>query len=719
MGKINFKFKGVSSINKNDKNTKSKKNGKNTEIRKVSIKSKLILSYIICTIIPLVIVNLFSANQSKITVKDITSQMAMEMVKQTGASTSYYTESIESSMTRIIINDLNSSANNLIGKYAQIELKSKTSINDLEKFDLIKDIKKQINYSISLDKNIEDVALLMADGTVILSGTGLKEDVMGDGTVSVSGNGIKKEDVERYKDKTEAKEVIWEVIDKNGVKELYAYKNIINMQTAKSIGLLVVKAKYDIIKEKINQINLFEGTHISILDPMGMIISSNSEENISQKVVESIDLNIDESSKLIKGELVATAKMENGWVVVAEIPQKMLTSRIDAVVNVIWIMVIIIGLLAVAIGSHISKGIVSSIMQLMNLMKKAEKGDLTVVSEINTKDEMAELGSSFNHMIENIQHLLKQAKSTIEYSVEAADTLKISSRISKEGITQLTSTISNITQGANNQTEDIYNSVEVMEQLASSIQVVIEDTSVLLKHTQGTTGIIEEASSNMKFLDTAISSTYKVSEEISQGIMELNVLTKTIGEIMKLLDDISERTNLLALNASIEAARAGSVGKGFAVVAEEVRNLATQSKESSTHVKEAVRGIEVKVKNTTNLVVKSNQLFEKQSVAINKAYQSLNLMINDLKEFSAGLVQVNSRVECMNHYKDEMSQKIESIAKVNEENAAEIEEVNALSQEQSATIEQFNELATKLLSTINDLEKNVATFVVINNESEL
>lgn len=702
MGKINFKFKGVSTFKKNDINIKLKKNRKNFRIRKASIKGKLILSYIICTIIPLVIVNLFSANQSKITVKDITSQMAMEMVKQTGASTSYYTESIESSMTRIIINDLNSSANNLIGKYAQVALKSKSSINDLEKFDLTKAIKKQINYSISLDKNIEDVALLMNDGTVILSETSLKE-----------------EDVEKFKDKTEAKEVIWEVIDNNGVKELYAYKNIINMQTAKSIGLLVVKAKYDIIKEKINQINLFEGTHISILDPTGITISSNSEENISQKVMESIDLNEDESSKLVNGELVATAKTENGWVVVAEIPQKMLTSRIDAVVNVIWIMVIIIGLLAIAIGSHISKGIVSSIMQLMKLMKKAEEGDLTVVSEINTKDEMAELGSSFNHMIENIQHLLKQAKSTIEYSVEAADTLKRSSRISKEGITQLTSTISNITQGANNQTEDIYNSVDVMEQLASSIQVVIEDTSVLLKHTQGTTGIIEEASSNMKFLDTAISSTYKVSEEISQGIMELNVLTKTIGEIMKLLDDISERTNLLALNASIEAARAGSVGKGFAVVAEEVRNLATQSKESSTHVKEAVRGIEVKVKNTTNLVVKSNQLFEKQSVAINKTYQSLNLMINDLKEVSTGLVQVNSRVECMNHYKDEMSQKIESIAKVNEENAAEIEEVNALSQEQSATIEQFNDLATKLLSTINDLEKNVATFVVINNESEL
>ena len=118
MGRINFKFKGVSTLKKKNINTKKTRNIKNIKNiktiknKKGSIKRKLILSYIMCTVIPLVIVNLFSANQSKITVKDITSQMAMEMVKQTGASISYYAESIESSMTRIIINDLNSSSNN-------------------------------------------------------------------------------------------------------------------------------------------------------------------------------------------------------------------------------------------------------------------------------------------------------------------------------------------------------------------------------------------------------------------------------------------------------------------------------------------------------------------------------------------------------------------------------------------------------------------------------
>lgn len=666
-----------------------------------SIKKKLIMSYILCTVVPLVVVNLFSSSQSKVTVKDITSQMAIEMVKQAGANTSYYTESIEGSMTRIIINDLNASANNLISEYAKTAVKQKSSNNDLEKYNVIKSILTQINYSVSLDDNIRDIALLMDDGTKILSGIHLKED-----------------DLERFVDKSAAKEVGWEIVDNNDTKEIFAYKEVINMKTAKRVGLLVVKADSDILKDKVDNINLFTGSNVSILNTDGQVICSNDDKPINEQVVANIDLQAEEGAKEVKGALVASARINNGWVIAAEIPQKMLTDRIDKVVNLIWLIVIVIGLIAIAIGSNISKGIVTSVMQLKKLMKRAEQGDLTVTASIKGNDEIAELGSSFNHMMENIQQLLKQAKNTIEHSVETADILKRSSTSSIEGISQLTCSIGNIAEGSNSQTEDISKSVFVMEQLASSIQVVIENTDILLQHTQGTREVIEEASSNMTFLNTTVTSTHKVSGEISQSIMELSVLTKTIGEIMTLLDDISERTNLLALNASIEAARAGDVGRGFAVVADEVRNLATQSKDSSNHVKAALRGIESKVAQTSNLVIKSNQLLEEQSIAVNKTYQSLDLMINDLKEMSDGLEQVNSRIELMTQYKDEMSRKIENIADVNEENAAAVQEVNALSEEQNSIVEQFANLANELLLTISGLEQSVATFVVSNNEGE-
>ena len=659
------------------------------------------MSYILCTVVPLVVVNLFSSSQSKVTVKDITSQMAIEMVKQAGANTSYYTESIEGSMTRIIINDLNASANNLISEYAKTAVKQKSSNNDLEKYNVIKSILTQINYSVSLDDNIRDIALLMDDGTKILSGIHLKED-----------------DLERFVDKSAVKEVGWEIVDNNDTKEIFAYKEVINMKTAKRVGLLVVKADSDILKDKVDNINLFTGSNVSILNTDGQVICSNDDKPINEQVVANIDLQAEEGAKEVKGALVASARINNGWVIAAEIPQKMLTDRIDKVVNLIWLIVIVIGLIAIAIGSNISKGIVTSVMQLKKLMKRAEQGDLTVTASIKGNDEIAELGSSFNHMMENIQQLLKQAKNTIEHSVETADILKRSSTSSIEGISQLTCSIGNIAEGSNSQTEDISKSVFVMEQLASSIQVVIENTDILLQHTQGTREVIEEASSNMTFLNTTVTSTHKVSGEISQSIMELSVLTKTIGEIMTLLDDISERTNLLALNASIEAARAGDVGRGFAVVADEVRSLATQSKDSSNHVKAALRGIESKVAQTSNLVIKSNQLLEEQSIAVNKTYQSLDLMINDLKEMSDGLEQVNSRIELMTQYKDEMSRKIENIADVNEENAAAVQEVNALSEEQNSIVEQFANLANELLLTISGLEQSVATFVVSNNEGE-
>lgn len=685
---------------KNIKQEKQKR--KNIVKKKGSIKNRLIMSYILCTVVPLVVVNLFSSNQSKVTVKDITSQMAIEMVKQTGANTSYYTENIEGTMLRIIINDLNASANNLISRYARTAVEEKSNSNDLEKFNIKKSIMAQINYSISLDDNIEDIALLMDDGTKILSGIMLEEA-----------------DVERFIDRDTVGEVDWEIVDNNNTKEIYAYKEVINMSTAKRVGLLVVKAKYDILKDKVNNINLFEGSNVSILNTDGQIICSNVDEPIKEQGVAHIDLNAEEWSKEVDGNLVASAKTSNGWIIVAEIPQKMLTSRIDKVVNLIWFMVIIIGLMAIIVGGSISKGIVSSVMQLKQLMKKAEEGDLTVLAKIKGNDEISELGNSFNHMIANIQQLLKQAKNTVEHSVEAADILKRSSTTSMEGISQLTCSIGNIAEGSNSQTEDISNSVSVMEQLASSIQVVIENTGTLLQHTQGTRKIIEDASSNMTFLNTTVTSTHGVSAEISQGIMDLSTLTKTIEEIMTFLDDVSERTNLLALNASIEAARAGNVGRGFAVVADEVRNLATQSKESSNHVREALKGIEGKVTQTTKLVIKSNQLLEEQSVAVDKTYGSLNLMINDLKEMSVGLEQVNSRIELMTHYKNEMIKKMENIASVSEGNAAAVEEANALSEEQHSIVEQFANLANELLITISGLEESVATFIVSKNESEM
>ncbi len=669
--------------------------GKVTTKKRSSIKKKLILSYILCAVVPLVIVNLFSSHQSKVTVKETTSQLAVEMVKQTSANTSYYTDAIEKTITRIIVNDLNSPSNNLINQYVLLSLKAKNDLSNFDRYTITKNIVSQINYSVSLDETIDDIAIVLNDGELILSGIVLTED-----------------DLERFSAEELSKGIVWHTVDTEQGKEIYVTKEVVNLKTGKNVGILVVKANAKALQDKINSINLFDNSNVSILNSEGEVICSNTQNEMDEAIRTNLDLESEVTSKQMSGALVASAKTNNGWLVVAEIPQKMLTHRIDQVVNIIWIIILIIAILAVFIGQIISKGIVDSVKQLKKLMKKAEEGDLTVVASIKGKDEMAELGSSFNHMIENIKQLLKEAKNTVEHSLEAAHLLKKNTSGSMEGFSQLALSIESIAEGSNSQAEDTQKSVAVMEELSNSIQFVIEDTKQLISYTKGTRQVIDHASENMQILNTTVSSTHEVSGEISHSITELNALTKTIGEIMRFLDDISERTNLLALNASIEAARAGAAGKGFAVVADEVRNLATQSKESSNHVKDALKRIESKVLHTSELVIKSNQLLEKQEEAVGKTHESLNQMIEGLQGMNKGLEYVNNRIELMTKCKDEMSHKIENIAVVNEENAATVEEVNALSEEQHCIVAQFEHLADELLMTINRLEKSVATFVV-------
>lgn len=658
-------------------------------------KKKLLLSYILCSIVPLVMVNLFSASQSKMTVKDTSSELAIELVKQTGNNISFYTDSIETSMTRIIINDLNSTVNNLIDEYVTLSsVNQKTPIN-LEKNTLKRKIISQLNYSMALDTSIEDIALMINEEDIILAG-----------------NRLTKDEVKEIVQQELTEDVTWYTRNSEGKLDIYALRKVVNVKTGKTVGVLVVKANFMSLQEKVKNIKLVEGATISILDETGQVICSNATQEMSKELQIHIQKMNRPDSESINHTLVVNAQSNNGWLIVAEIPEKVLMLRINKVVNIIWLLIVIIAVLAIGLGNNISKKIVSSVEQLKHLMKKAASGDLTVAAKVKGKDEMAELGSSFNDMLKNIRMLLMEAKNTTKNSLEVSNVIDVSAESSLEGFSQLGLSMDSIAEGSNAQTEDIKGSVQTMEQLSCSIYDVIQDTTDLLEHNQRTREIIQNANASMAFLDSVVHSTHQISSEMSENIMELNELTKSINEVMKLLDDISERTDLLALNASIEAARAGEKGRGFAVVADEVRKLANQSKESSNHVKVTLKRIESKVGDTSELVLKSNSMLKQQEHAVEGANDSLNQMIEELKETNQGLENINKRVELMRLYKDEMSHQIADIAAVSEENAAVVEEINALTEEQTSMVEQFRSLSKELLVTVSGLEKSVEIFKI-------
>jgi methyl-accepting chemotaxis protein len=242
---------------------------------------------------------------------------------------------------------------------------------------------------------------------------------------------------------------------------------------------------------------------------------------------------------------------------------------------------------------------------------------------------------------------------------------------------------------------------------------VLERTQLIFNKNKGAEEIIENATESMDLLNSSVSSSINFSHVINDRILELSALNNTIEDIIMLVDSISEQTDLLALNAAIEAARAGEVGKGFAVVAQEVRRLAEQSKASTANVRRTLEIIKDKTSDVVRLVEESDDIFNKQELCVKKAQEAFAYVINNLKNMSVDIEEINLKMRQMEGLREETTNKIGNIATVSEEFAACTQEANMISEEQKTVVENLYDLSDKLARSVEMLNHTIQEFKVI------
>ncbi len=657
---------------------------------KKSIKTRLIIICVLFAIVPLFIVNIISSSISRKTLRDTSEQLTTDMVKQTRSSLDYFIQDIDKNVTKYVVNDLNNTSNNLLMNYEAARS------DNAKKVVALQPIEQSLVYLSSMEKNIESSALIHQDGTIA-------------GKVPP----LTRDDLASAKAITLSDEAVWQKGFGPDSKGVYFIRKVKNTMIGENFGVMLARIKLDSIIKGLEEIKLLEGAEVYIIDQSGMMIYNKDETQttVDKRVLEVVGIG-EAGSDIKSGQMIAYAQACNGWKVVAEIPVKALTGKIDRGSSLIWLLVAVAAGIAAMVGFWVSKSFSMPIIKIMHLMKKAENGDLTVRINENRQDEIGMLCTSFNHMVGNIRKLLEDTKMVIGDTLEDSATLKTSTEQSVEAFEQLALSIEDITEGATHQAEDAGQSSRAMERLAGSIQKVMETSKVIYESNQGAKEMIEDASESIELLSTTMDLSIQVSHKIKTSITELSLLTKSIEEIMKLVDGISEQTNLLALNASIEAARAGEVGKGFAVVAHEVRNLAEQSKKSTGNVRKTLTTIEHKTKDAVDLVKEANEIFTNQEKAVKKTYTAFHNIIGRLKNVDSGLQDVNTQALDMKALKDQMSGKIDRIKLVTEETASSTQEVNALSEQQKAVTFQLYMLANKLTETMDRLNLSIETFKV-------
>ncbi|CUA81178.1 methyl-accepting chemotaxis protein [Anoxybacillus suryakundensis] len=368
---------------------------------------------------------------------------------------------------------------------------------------------------------------------------------------------------------------------------------------------------------------------------------------------------------------------------------------------------------SIAIALYISEKIARPVKQISDHAEKIAHGDLSVDDiHVTNRDEIGDLAKSFNRMSHNLKQLIQQVSAATEHVSASAQELMASAEQASAATEEVTTAIQEVAQGAEIQGKHAEESVHAIGEMAAGIERMAQTATVVANSATETT---KQAAVGQQYLRKVVMQMNTINESTNATntvIKELNEKSTQIGKIVDVIVGIAEQTNLLALNAAIEAARAGEHGKGFAVVADEVRKLAEQSRESANQIAQLIEMIQQntghvvnivekgteEVKQGTKLVEETGTFFEQISLSIEQVNEQIQELSAVSEQMSAGVHQVHASI-------DEVS----SIAKRFVERTAEI---SASSEEQLASSEEVTSAATSLAEMAEKLRDAVATFKV-------
>jgi methyl-accepting chemotaxis protein len=381
-------------------------------------------------------------------------------------------------------------------------------------------------------------------------------------------------------------------------------------------------------------------------------------------------------------------------------------------VRIAILVTILSAILGVLIGYYSARRIAKPINELSGIAEKVAAGNLMLTADMKREDEIGDLAAAFNTMIKQLQELIRKIATNAEQVAASSEELTASAQQSAQAATQVAHSITDVAEGAGEQLKASTSAAMVVEEISTSIGEISVTMQAVANQSVKTAGKAKEGG---KALNKAVDQMKKIEKTVNTSaevVADLGQRSQEIGQIVDTISGIAGQTNLLALNAAIEAARAGEQGRGFAVVADEVRKLAEQSQEATKKINELVLEIQAGTNNAVTAMTDGTREVKFGAEVVDEAGNTFKEIVEMVELVSDQVAEMSNSVEQIAKGSGQIVDSVKQINAFSQRAAAESETVSAATEEQSASMGEIATASQSLAILSENLQSSISSFKI-------
>ncbi len=504
------------------------------------------------------------------------------------------------------------------------------------------------------------------------------------------------------------------------------YYEPIKDNSGKIIGILFIGVPEEtyrlIIKEQMSEIIFGETGHMYIMDSTGKLIihPTNEGESLYEEGFAKEMITNKEGTIIYNWEgrdmmMSYTYYEPADWIIASgtytdEFEAPVVAIR-NGIIGVVATFIILGSAFALFINRSISRDINGMVKDFEQISSDALKGKIDTRASTDVGVDFVAIPTGLNEILESLTDVISTVSTSANNIAITAEAMSASIEETTAASEQIAQTVNELAKGAQDQSFKTGDVANAMADMTKTVQDVAANSQRTAETAIQSNEIIQSMSRSAGELMAKMGAIQKAESEAGEVIRELDKKSSQISEIVSLITSIADQTNLLALNAAIEAARAGEHGRGFAVVADEVRKLAEDSGNAAKQISDLIHGMQQGTANAVSSIHKSSEEVANGSSALNEALSRMKDVAEAGNSIASMVQEIAAAAEEQSASIEEITSSVDEVAAISQEAAAGTQEASAGVEQQNSAMQEMARNAQELAGMAASMQEMVAKYI--------